>query len=256
MLREAVDRGVDHIDTAEFYGPDIVNELIAKRCTLIRRSSSSSARSARVAHRGRHLRRRFARRTTPRHRGQPAHARRRHASGRQPAADAGVWPDTFFDDQLAAMIAARDDGLIASIGLSNITLGHLLYASPDRRRVCAERVPPRGPRVAAGARRVHPAKTRSCRSRRSVSVPPVPTRCSTRRSARGRGASGLHAGPGRVGVGPRRVAERARHPRHLLAAPPAGEPRRRRWCASTRSRSATVTHGASLISMRAILLTG
>jgi diketogulonate reductase-like aldo/keto reductase len=37
-------------------------------------------------------------------------------------------PDAFFDDQLAAMIAARDDGLIASIGLSNITLEHLLYA--------------------------------------------------------------------------------------------------------------------------------
>ena len=37
-------------------------------------------------------------------------------------------PDAFFDDQLAAMIAARDDGLIASIGLSNIRLEHLLYA--------------------------------------------------------------------------------------------------------------------------------
>src|SRR5579859_2730323 len=28
VLREAVDRGVDHIDTAQFYGPDVVNELI------------------------------------------------------------------------------------------------------------------------------------------------------------------------------------------------------------------------------------
>ena len=28
VLREAVDSGVDHIDTAQFYGPDVVNELI------------------------------------------------------------------------------------------------------------------------------------------------------------------------------------------------------------------------------------
>ena len=28
VLREAVDRGVDHIDTADFYGPFVVNELI------------------------------------------------------------------------------------------------------------------------------------------------------------------------------------------------------------------------------------
>ena len=28
ILREAVDNGVDHIDTAQFYGPEVVNELI------------------------------------------------------------------------------------------------------------------------------------------------------------------------------------------------------------------------------------
>ena len=28
VLREAVERGVNHIDTAEFYGPNVVNELI------------------------------------------------------------------------------------------------------------------------------------------------------------------------------------------------------------------------------------
>ena len=28
VLREAVDQGVDHIDTAQYYGPDVVNELI------------------------------------------------------------------------------------------------------------------------------------------------------------------------------------------------------------------------------------
>lgn len=29
VLRRAVERGVDHIDTAQFYGPDVVNELIS-----------------------------------------------------------------------------------------------------------------------------------------------------------------------------------------------------------------------------------
>src|ERR1700737_645618 len=28
VLRDAVDRGVDHIDTAQYYGPAIVNELL------------------------------------------------------------------------------------------------------------------------------------------------------------------------------------------------------------------------------------
>lgn len=28
LLREAVEEGVDHIDTAEYYGPTVVNELI------------------------------------------------------------------------------------------------------------------------------------------------------------------------------------------------------------------------------------
>ena len=28
LLRRAVELGVDHIDTAQFYGPDVVNELI------------------------------------------------------------------------------------------------------------------------------------------------------------------------------------------------------------------------------------
>jgi pyridoxine 4-dehydrogenase len=37
-------------------------------------------------------------------------------------------PDGFFDDQLGAMVSARDDGLITSIGLSNISPAHLARA--------------------------------------------------------------------------------------------------------------------------------
>ena len=40
----------------------------------------------------------------------------------------GSRPDSRFEDQLAAMIAARDDGLIGAIGLSNVALVTLLHA--------------------------------------------------------------------------------------------------------------------------------
>jgi diketogulonate reductase-like aldo/keto reductase len=33
-----------------------------------------------------------------------------------------------FDDQLGAMMAARDDGLIEAVGLSNVSLAHLVHA--------------------------------------------------------------------------------------------------------------------------------
>jgi aryl-alcohol dehydrogenase-like predicted oxidoreductase len=129
VLREAVDRGVDHIDTAQFYGPDIVNELIREALhpypsQLVIVSKVGASRDARggifTADAPEQLRhgiednlRTLGVDTLP-----VVNLRLMRASG----------PDAFFDDQLAAMIAARDEGLIASIGLSNITLEHLLYA--------------------------------------------------------------------------------------------------------------------------------
>jgi aryl-alcohol dehydrogenase-like predicted oxidoreductase len=129
VLREAVDRGVDHIDTAQFYGPDIVNELIRDALhpyppQLVIVTKVGASRDTRggifAADAPDQLRhgiednlRTLGIDTLP-----IVNLRLMRASG----------PDAFFDDQLAAMIAARDDGLIASIGLSNITLEHLLYA--------------------------------------------------------------------------------------------------------------------------------
>jgi pyridoxine 4-dehydrogenase len=40
----------------------------------------------------------------------------------------GAWVGRYFDDQLAAMAAAREDGLIGGIGLSSSTPGHLRRA--------------------------------------------------------------------------------------------------------------------------------
>lgn len=47
-------------------------------------------------------------------------------------------PDQRVDDQLAAMIQARDEGLIGGVGLSNITLEHLLRALERTHLVCVQ----------------------------------------------------------------------------------------------------------------------
>ena len=46
--------------------------------------------------------------------------------------------DALFDDQLAAMVAARDEGLIAGIGLSNVSLGQLRHAAARTDIVCVQ----------------------------------------------------------------------------------------------------------------------
>ncbi|MGB6575231.1 MAG: aldo/keto reductase, partial [Trebonia sp.] len=43
-----------------------------------------------------------------------------------------------FDDQLAAMVAARDDGLIAGVGLSNISVEQLRHAVAGTEIVCVQ----------------------------------------------------------------------------------------------------------------------
>lgn len=48
VLREAVALGVTHIDTSDFYGPTVVNELIRKPCTPTPPICTSSPRSAGV----------------------------------------------------------------------------------------------------------------------------------------------------------------------------------------------------------------
>ena len=129
MLRDAVDRGVDHIDTAEYYGPTVVNELIREALhpyppELVLVSKVGAARGSKgeiFAH------------------DQPEQLRRgiednlktlgveRLAAVNLRLIRASA-PDAFFDDQLGAMIAARDDGLIGAVGLSNVSLSHLLRA--------------------------------------------------------------------------------------------------------------------------------
>jgi pyridoxine 4-dehydrogenase len=129
VLREAVDRGVDHIDTAQFYGPDVVNELIREALSPYPEDLILVSKVG--ARRDRHGQVLAAQ--------EPAQLRhdiqenlRTLGIAALPVVNlrliGGTEPDAFFDDQLAAMIAARDDGLITAIGLSNVTSAHLLHA--------------------------------------------------------------------------------------------------------------------------------
>ena len=129
VLREAVASGVDHIDTAQFYGPDVVNELIRDALypypddlILVSKVGAARDRQGRIIAAQ-----------------QPAQLRQGIEDNlRTLSVDAlpvvnlrligGSEPDAFFDDQLAAMVGARDDGLLKAIGLSNITSAQLLHA--------------------------------------------------------------------------------------------------------------------------------
>jgi len=129
VLRRAVELGVDHIDTAQYYGPDVANELIRE---ALRPYPGTLALVSKVG-----ARRDGSGRWLPYD--EPDQLRRgiednlRSLGVGQLAAvnlrlldDAP--PDQRFDDQLAAMIQARDEGLIGGVGLSNIRRSHLVRA--------------------------------------------------------------------------------------------------------------------------------
>src|SRR5258708_5353354 len=133
LLRAAVAAGIDHVDTAQYYGPDVVNELIrealhpyppelaivskvgvfrdtGRDARQLREGIEDNLRSLRV--------------------GQLAAVNLRLPSpGRV---------DARFDDQLAAMVRARDEGLIAGVGLSNISLDQLQHAAAGTGIVCVQ----------------------------------------------------------------------------------------------------------------------
>jgi pyridoxine 4-dehydrogenase len=139
LLRAAVDGGVDHIDTAQYYGPNIVNELIREALhpyppELALVSKVGARRDGRggvlVADEPAQLRRGIEDNLRTLRVDQLAVVNLRLMR------DDG--PDAFFDDQLAAMLSARDDGLIAAIGLSNATLAHVLHALRSTELACVQ----------------------------------------------------------------------------------------------------------------------
>jgi aryl-alcohol dehydrogenase-like predicted oxidoreductase len=139
VLRRAVELGVDHIDTAQFYGPNVSNELIRQ---ALHPYPANLALVSKVG------------------------ARRDDAGDWLPLTDPADFrsdieanlrtlgvdqlavvnlrlmdsdsPDQRFDELLSVMIAARDEGLIGGIGLSNITREHLLHALQHTEIACVQ----------------------------------------------------------------------------------------------------------------------
>jgi aryl-alcohol dehydrogenase-like predicted oxidoreductase len=139
VLRRAIELGVDHIDTAQFYGPDVANELIRE---ALHPYPENLALVSKVGGR-----RDDTGAWLPVD--QPADLRRDiEANLRSLEVDrlAAVnlrffesdGPDELFDDQLSVMIAARDEGLIDGIGLSNINREHLLRALERTEIACVQ----------------------------------------------------------------------------------------------------------------------
>ena len=139
ILRRSAELGVDHIDTAQFYGPAVANELIyaalypyppglaivskvgARRNAAggilqydapaeLRAGIEDNLRTLAVDHLG------------------AVNLRLIDNSA----------PGQRFDDQLGAMMQARCDGLIGGIGLSNITREHLVHALARTDIVCVQ----------------------------------------------------------------------------------------------------------------------
>lgn len=137
VLRRAVELGVNHIDTAQFYGPDVANQLIREALHPYPQGLALVSKvGARRDQTGAWL---------PAQ--QPAELRaaieqnlETLGTDRLAAVNLRVMgPDgdpsapgevdrELFDRQLTTMIEARDEGLIGGIGLSSISLGHLEIA--------------------------------------------------------------------------------------------------------------------------------
>jgi pyridoxine 4-dehydrogenase len=129
VLRRAAELGVNHIDTAQFYGPDVANELIRaalhpypEGLALVSKVGARRDPSGRVL--------RF---DSPAQLTQGIEDNLRSlAVDHLAAVNLRVMdearPGQQLDDQLTAMVKARDNGLIGGIGLSNITREHLLRA--------------------------------------------------------------------------------------------------------------------------------
>jgi pyridoxine 4-dehydrogenase len=132
VLRAAVAAGVDHIDTAQYYGNanDLIREalhpypdglaLVSK--VAVAGGSNDMTRSQLRMDIEANLR--------------SLQVDQLAVVNLRLAGDGRV--DEHFDNQLAAMVKARDEGLIAGVGLSNVSLQQLRHALAATEIVCVQ----------------------------------------------------------------------------------------------------------------------
>jgi pyridoxine 4-dehydrogenase len=136
VLRRAIELGINHIDTAQFYGPNVSNELIhealhpyPKDLALVSKVGARRDDAAGAwlpAQEPDDLRADIEENLRTLDIDRLAAVNLRIHSG--DPTSVGPVDRELFDRQLTAMIKARDEGLIAGIGLSSIGLEHLQIA--------------------------------------------------------------------------------------------------------------------------------
>ncbi|MGQ9406429.1 oxidoreductase [Mycolicibacterium gilvum] len=146
VLRRVVELGINHIDTAQIYGPNVANELIrealhpyADGLALVskvggRRDEQGNWLPAQDPD---DLRRQLEENLSTLDTDRLAAVNLRAFNHDDPSLPAVLDRD-LFDRQLTAMIAARDEGLIAGIGLSNVSADHLRVALERTEIVCVQ----------------------------------------------------------------------------------------------------------------------
>lgn len=136
VLKRALELGVNHIDTAQFYGPDVANRLIREAlhpypADLALVSKVGARRDAQAnwisADQPDDLRADIELNLRELGVDRLAAVNLRIHNSEDPSVAAAVEPE-LFDRQLTAMIAAKDEGLIDGIGLSSVTVEHLQIA--------------------------------------------------------------------------------------------------------------------------------
>jgi aryl-alcohol dehydrogenase-like predicted oxidoreductase len=140
VLRAVVEAGVDHIDTAQFYGAGTVNGLIRE---ALRPYPDDLAIVSKVASRPGPA-------GASRQNGEQDHLRQgiednlaalgvsRLAAVNLRMIDPAEAPGARFDAELAALIKAREEGLIDGVGLSNVSRQQLLRAVDQTEIVCVQ----------------------------------------------------------------------------------------------------------------------
>jgi aryl-alcohol dehydrogenase-like predicted oxidoreductase len=145
VLRRVIDLGINHIDTAQFYGPNVANELIREALhpypdDLALVSKVGAYRDDQgawlPAQEPDQLRESIEEnlRTLDTDRLAAVNLRIHAGDPNSP----GPVDRELFDRQLTAMIKARDEGLIGGIGLSSITPEHLRIALDRTSIVCVQ----------------------------------------------------------------------------------------------------------------------
>ena len=139
VLQAAVTAGIDHIDTAQYYGSGVVNDLIREalypypgELAIVSKVAArpADASAATPPDDPRQLREGIEDNL------RSLRVDRLAAVNLRLPGDGRV--DARFDDQLSVMVQARDEGLIAGVGLSNVSLGQLRHAADGTGIVCVQ----------------------------------------------------------------------------------------------------------------------